>query len=527
MFDWSFPYASRRAPVLARNVVATSQPLAASAGLDMLRQGGNAVDAALATAITLTVVEPCNNGVGSDAFAIISHAGELTGLNASGKSPAAWTVARFAGREAMPVKGWDAVTVPGAVSAWVALSRRFGKLAFGDLFEPAIRYARDGFHVGHKTAAIWAYAGESFKTFPDFQRHFLPSGQAPRPGEVFINPDLATTLREIAATEGESFYRGALAARIEAAAQADGGAMRAADLAAHQADWVTPIQQAYRDVELAEIPPNGQGLAAQIALAILAYLDTPAYAPGSAEWTHLQVEAMKIAIRAAFDHFADPRAMRLPPAALLEPGAIRAAAATIGRQASSLPPVALPGSQDTVYLAAADSQGMMVSMIQSNYMGFGSGVVIPGTGIAMQNRGAGFVLDPGHPNAVGPSKRPYHTIIPGFVSRASEPALSFGVMGGHMQHQGHVQMVTRIFDHGENPQAASDAPRWHVTPNFEVALEPGFSPAVAADLAARGHAAAIVPNEGLFGGAQLIARLPSGGYFAASDHRKEGCAVGY
>ena len=493
----------------------------------MLRRGGNAVDAALATAITLTVVEPCNNGVGSDAFAIISHGGELTALNASGNSPAAWTPARFAGREAMPVKGWDAVTVPGAVSAWVALSRRFGKLAFRDLFESAIRYARDGFHVGHKTAAIWAYAGESFKAFPAFQRHFLPSGRAPQPGEVFINPDLAASLAEIAETEGESFYRGALAARIEAAAQADGGAMRAADLAAHQADWVTPIRQVYRDVELAEIPPNGQGLAAQIALAILAYLDTPAHAPGSAEWTHLQVEAMKIAIRAAFDHFADPRAMRLAPAALLEPGAIRAAAATIGRQASTLPPVALPGSQDTVYLTAADSQGMMVSMIQSNYMGFGSGIVIPGTGIAMQNRGAGFVLDAGHPNAVAPSKRPYHTIIPGFVSRAGEPALSFGVMGGHMQHQGHVQMVTRIFDHGENPQAASDAPRWHVTPNFEVALEPGFSPAVAADLAARGHSAAIVANEGLFGGAQLIARLPSGGYLAASDHRKEGCAVGY
>ena len=527
MFDWSFPYASRRAPVMARNVVATSQPLAASAGLEMLHRGGNAVDAAVATAIALTVVEPCNNGVGSDAFAIVGRDGDLTGLNASGHSPAGWTEARFSGYSDMPTRGWDAVTVPGAVSGWVALSRRFGKLSFGDLFEPAIRYARDGFHVGHKTAAIWLHSGEAFREFAEFQRHFLPSGHAPKPGDVFRNPAIATTLEEIAASDGESFYRGALAVKIDAAARAEGGAMRATDLAAHEADWVTPIRQRYRDVEVAEIPPNGQGLAAQIALSLLTHLDASAHAPGSAEWTHLQVEAMKVAIRAAFDHFADPRAMRRAPEELLDPKSIAAAAATIGRRASPLPPVALPVSRDTVYLTAADSDGTMVSMIQSNYMGFGSGIVVPGTGIAMQNRGAGFVLDPRHPNAVGPNKRPYHTIIPGFVCRSDDPVLSFGVMGGHMQHQGHVQMVTRIFDHGENPQAASDAPRWHVTPTFEVALEPGFAPAVAADLSKRGHNVAIVPNEGLFGGAQLIARLPDGGYVAASDHRKEGCAVGF
>ena len=527
MFDWSFPYASRRAPVLARNVVATSQPLAASAGLEMLRRGGNAVDAALATAISLAVVEPCNNGVGSDAFAIVGRDGELTGLNASGRSPAAWTPDRFAGYANMPTRGWDAVTVPGAVSAWVALSRRFGKLPFGDLFEPAIRYASDGFHVGHKTAAIWAHAGDAFSAFPAFRRHFLPTGRAPGIGEVFRNPDIAATLEEIAGSDGESFYRGALAARIEAAARAEGGAMRASDLATHEPTWVAPIRQAYRGVELAEIPPNGQGLAAQIALAILAHLDAHAYAPGSAAWTHLQVEAMKVAIRAAFDHFADPRAMQTTPGRLLDPDTIRAAAASIGHRASPLPPVALPVSHDTVYLTAADSEGTMVSMIQSNYMGFGSGVVVPGTGIAMQNRGAGFVLEAGHPNAVGPNKRPFHTIIPGFVTRNGEPTMSFGVMGGHMQHQGHVQMVTRIFDHDENPQAASDAPRWHVTPNFEVALEPGFDPKVAADLAARGHTAAIIDSDGLYGGAQLIARLPDGGYVAASDHRKEGCAAGF
>ena len=525
--DWSFPYASRRAPVLARNVVATSQPLAASAGIEALRKGGNAVDAAVATAIALTVVEPCNNGVGSDAFAIVWDGSRLRALNASGRSPAAWTPERFARYDAMPHKGWDSVTVPGAVSAWVALSRRFGALPFAELFDAAIHYARYGFHVGHETAAIWARAGDAFGDFPGFLEHFLPGGRAPVAGEVFVNPDLADTLGSIAETAGESFYRGELAARMDASARDDGGALRRVDLAAHGADWVDPIVQPYRDVALAEIPPNGQGLAAQIALAILAHLDGNRHAPGSAAWTHLQVEAMKVAIRAAFDHFADADAMRLTLRDLLKPRSIAAAAASITERAAPLPPVALPTSLDTVYLTAADASGMMVSLIQSNYMGFGSGVVVPGTGIALQNRGAGFVLDPAHPNAVGPGKRPYHTIIPGFVTRGGSAAMSFGVMGGHMQHQGHVQMVTRIFDHAENPQAASDAPRWHVTPGFSVALEEGYLPDAAEELARRGHAVEVVADHRLFGGAQLIYRLPDGGYCAASDHRKEGGAIGF
>ena len=526
MFDWTFPYRSQRAPVLARNVVATSQPLAANAGLEMLRQGGNAVDAALATAIALTVVEPCSNGVGSDAFAIVWDGAELKGLNASGRAPAAWAPERFAGRDAMPRQGWDSVTVPGAVSAWVALSRRFGRMPFEDLFEPAIRYARRGFHVGHVSAGLWARAADIYAGHADFQIHFLPGGRAPRAGELFVNADLADTLEQIAQSDGEAFYRGALAERIDAAARAQGGALRASDLAAHEAEWTAPISQPYRGVELAEIPPNGQGLAAQIALAILERLDVQRFAAGSGDWTHLQVEAMKIAIRAAFDHFADPRAMRVAPEALLAPGSIERAAASIGSHASALPPTALPVSADTVYLATADEDGAMVSMIQSNYMGFGSGVVVPGTGIAMQNRGAGFSLAPDHPNRVGPGKRPYHTIIPGFVTRRGAPLMAFGVMGGHMQHQGHVQMVTRIFDHGENPQAASDAPRWHVTPDFRVLLETGFDDAAARDLAARGHAVEVVPDN-VFGGAQLVHRLPDGGYCAASDHRKEGAAVGF
>jgi len=527
VLDWSFPHPSRRAPVLAHNVVATSQPLAASAGLEAMRRGGNAVDAALATAIALTVVEPCNNGVGSDAFAIVWDGRQLAGINGSGRSPAGWTPERFAGLAAMPTLGWDSVTVPGAVSVWVALSRRFGKLAFGELFEAGIRYAQNGFHVGHETAAIWERARETYAAFDDFREHFLPGGRSPGPGEIFVNPTLAQTLTVIADSEGEAFYRGSLAARIAQASRHNGGVLTADDLANHRPDWVDPIAQPYRDIELNEMPPNGQGLAAQIALAILEHLDTASLVPGSAEWTHLQVEAMKIAIRAAFDHFADPHAMRLGPEDLLEPGAIRRLAREIGPKAASPPPAVLPAGPDTVYLTAADADGMMVSMIQSNYMGFGSGVVVPGTGIAMQNRGAGFVLDPEHPNAVGPNKRPYHTIIPGFVTRAGGPAMSFGVMGGHMQHQGHVQMVTRIFDHRENPQAASDAPRWHVTPEFEVVLEAGYSPATATELARRGHEVQFAESHRVFGGAQLIYCLPDGGYCAASDHRKEGAAVGF
>ncbi len=491
-----------------------------------MRRGGNAVDAAIATAITLTVVEPNNNGVGSDAFAIVGNDAGLWGLNASGRSPSGWKPERFAGRANMPGMGWDSVTVPGAVSAWVALSERFGRLPFPQLFEAAIGYARDGFHVGPKTAYYWNLAAPHFKTFPDFVAHFLPHGRAPRAGELFRRPELVGTLEQIAQSRGESFYRGELAHRIVAASRDASGAMNQDDLAQHRADWVTPISQAYRDVALHEIPPNGQGLAAQIALAILNHFDLGASPADDERNIHLQIEAMKIAIRAAFEHFADEAAMRVTPSELLGAAALSQLAATIGERAGRLPPVALPVGRDTVYLTTADADGMMVSMIQSNFRGFGSGIVIPGTGISMQNRGSGFVLDPSHPNCVGPRKRPYHTIIPGFVTQNGRPRMSFGVMGGHMQHQGHVQMVNRIFDHRQNPQAASDAPRWHVFPDFSVGVETGFPTAVASALEARGHLVRRDQHEATFGGAQLIYKLEDG-YCAASDHRKEGLAVGF
>ena len=512
---------SVRSPVCAANLVATSQPLAVQAGLDALRRGGNAVDAALAAAITLTVVEPTNNGVGGDAFAIVWDGARLAGLNASGRAPAGWALSRFSSRKSMPLTGWDAVTVPGAVSAWVALSDRFGRLPFAGLFDAAIGYAEEGFQVGPKTAWYWRQAAKSLGKFPGFADHFLP---APGAGERFRRPELAASLRDIADTHGASFYQGALAERIDATAAAAGGALRKADLENHQADWVEPVGQDYRQVRLHELPPNGQGLAAQIALGLLAHRDS---APlDSAEETHLGIEAMKIAIRAAFDHFADPEAMRIGVSELLDEESLARAAAGITDRACALPPAALPASQDTVYLTAADAAGMMVSFIQSNYYGFGSGIVIPGTGIAMQNRGAGFVLDPSHPNCVAAGKRPYHTIIPGFVTGAGEPLASFGVMGGHMQHQGHLQMVRRLFDHGQNPQAASDAPRWHVYPDFSVGLETGFDPRVAEELSARGHKVRFEPREFIFGGAQLIVKTADG-YVGGSDHRKEGLAGGF
>ena len=521
MVSFEQPYPSARSPVCAANLVATSQPLAVQAGLNALRDGGNAVDAALAAAITLTVVEPNNNGVGSDAFALLWDGAQLVGLNASGRSPAAWTPERFAGRKAMPLTGWDSVTVPGAVSAWVALSERFGRLPFPRLFEAAIDYADNGFQVGPKTARYWKLAEQHYGEFPDFGAHFLP---APNPGERFQRPELAKTLSEIAATKGESFYRGALANKIAAAAAMAGGALRQTDLESHKAEWVAPLGQDYRQVTLHELPPNGQGLAALIALGILQHREV---APqDSAAAAHLEIEAMKIATRVAFDHIADPTAMHRTAAELLDEQSLARAAGGIRDRAAPLPPTALPTSRDTVYLTAADATGMMVSMIQSNYFGFGSGIVIPGTGIALQNRGAGFVLEPEHPNQVGPGKRPFHTIIPGFVTSAGAPTLSFGVMGGHMQHQGHVQMVRRIFDHGQNPQAASDAPRWHVYPDFSIGLEKGFSPKVAKDLAARGHQVRFDDREHVFGGAQLILKTKDG-YIGGSDHRKEGLVAGF
>ena len=515
------PYPAARSPVCAANMVSTSQPLATQAGIEVLRKGGNAIDAAVAAAITLTVVEPCMNGVGSDAFAILWDGEAMHGLNASGRSPAGWTPERFQHYDRMPQLGWDTVTVPGAVSAWAELSARFGQLPFEQLFDQAVAYAEGGFHVGPVSARVWQQTADTYAPFPDFVAHFHPP---PAPGQLFKRVELANTLRDIAQTRGESFYRGALASKIARASLAAGGALNEADLANHSAMWVTPLAQSYADANLHEIPPNGQGLAAQIALGILNHLEV--HPVDSADAFHVQIEAMKIAIRAAFDHFADSEHMRTPISALLDPDSLQRAAARITNQATPLPPQALPAANDTVYLCAADQDGRMVSLIQSNYMAFGSGIVVPGTGIALQNRGSGFTLEEGHPNQIGPNKRPFHTIIPGFVTVAEQADMAFGVMGGHMQAQGHVQMMTRIYNYQQNPQAASDAPRWIVHPDFSVGLESTIPPSIADDLAARGHQVAYNRDTNTFGGAQLIKRF-EGGYIAGSDHRKEGMAAGF
>lgn len=526
-FDYTFPYPSQRMPVLARNIVATSEPLAAQAGLRMLLKGGNAVDAAIATAITLTVVEPTSNGIGSDAFAIVwdPTSKRLYGLNASGRSPAALSPERFAGKDEINPRGWDAVTVPGAVSAWAALSEKFGSLPFEDLFEPAIEYAGMGFILAPITAQLWAGVKEVFGGFPSWVDTFLRNGQTPKAGERVVLPDHAKTLCRIAATKGEAFYRGDIAEKIAAYAKSTGGLMTVEDLESHHPDWVEPLSMDYHGVTLHEIPPNGQGIEALIVLGMLGNKDIRNYPVDSADSLHLQIEAMKIAFADGYRYIADPASMDISPKSLLDPGYLAERARLIDMKKAQDPVYGMPPRGGTIYLTAADAQGMMVSYIQSNFHGFGSGIVIPGTGIAMQNRGYGFTLEKGHPNQVGGRKRPYHTIIPGFVTSNGKPLMSFGVMGGPMQPQGHAQMMVRIFDYGQNPQAASDAPRWRVIGGLKVALERGFDSAVIKELLARGHDINIEGNSS-FGGAQLIYRLEDG-YCAGSDHRKDGQAVGY
>ncbi len=527
MFSWDFPYTSQRMPVLAKNVVATSQPLAAQAGLAMLAKGGNAVDAGLAAAITLTVVEPTSNGIGSDVYAILWDGQRLVGLNGAGRSPASWTPERFKGKKEVPQRGWDAATVPGAPAAWIALSKRYGKLPFEELFEFGIRYARESYMVSPITAISWARQAPNYKAFSEFCWTFLPKDRAPYPGERFYCPQQAETLEDIASTKGESFYRGPIAERIALASRSDEGAMTMEDLAAHRADWTDPIAVEYRGYHLHEMPPNGQGIAALIALGILRHHDLASLPPDSADSLHLQIEAVKLALSDTWAHVSVSAALRITPAQMLEDAYLAARAKKIDMKRAQVPPTGFQKGGGTVYLTAADEKGMMLSFIQSNYQGFGSGIVVPGTGISLNNRAHGFSLESGHANEVGPSKRPFNTIIPGFLTRNGEPVMSFGVMGGNMQAQGHVQMVTRLVDYGQNPQACSDAPRWIVNTDYSVSFEDRFSAAVLEELTRRGHriVGADVPMFG-FGGAQLIHKLDDG-YCAASDHRKDGCALGF
>ncbi len=526
-FDWALPYPSRRQPILARNVVATSQPLATQAGIAMLQRGGNAVDAALATAIALTVVEPCSNGIGSDLFAIVWDGRALAGLNASGRAPAAADRSRYPGARAMPQRGWEPVTIPGAVSGWAALSQRYGALPFADLFVPALRYARDGYAVSPVVAEKWALATTVLPKDLGFAEHFMPRGRAPMPGETFSCPAMAATLEKIAATHGNAFYRGELAEAMVADAARHGAAHTLADFAAHAVDWVTPLALDYGGATVHEIPPNGQGIAAQMALGMLRSFDLAAMPVDSVAVQHLEIEAMKLAFADAHRYVADPASMEVAPAALLDPGYLAARARLIDpKRAQDFGP-GDPPKGGTIYLAAADASGMMVSLIQSNYMGFGSGVVVPGTGISLQNRGAGFSLEPGHPNELAGGKRPFHTIIPGFLTRDGAPLAAFGVMGGPIQPPGHVQTMVRVLAYGMNPQAALDAPRWKVNGGMSVDLEGAAAPELRAGLAALGHELKSVADTYMdFGAGQIVARFGDG-YVAASDPRRDGQAAGF
>ena len=527
-----FPYASRRNVVYARRgMVATSQPLAAQAGLQVLQAGGNAIDAAIATAAALTVLEPSANGIGGDAFALVWHGGKLHGLNASG--PAAASATRESmlalGHSEMPKYGPLPVTVPGTPAAWAALATRFGRLPLTTSMAAAIGYARDGFPVSPSVAYAWQQAVKLFRTnltaphFASWFATFAPQ-RAPEAGEMWRSHDHADTLESIAQDNAAGFYRGALGERIAAFVQSAGGHLSAADLAAYAVDWVDPISANYRGYDVWEIPPNGHGLVALIALNILKGFD---FTERDTVLTyHRQIEAIKLAFADGLAHIAEPGHMRVEVADLLSAGYADERRRLIGDNAS-LPLPGTPARGGTVYLSTADGEGNMVSLIQSNDMGFGSGMVVPGTGIALHNRGNNFSLEMNHPNCLAPGKRPYHTIIPGFLTKDGLPVGPFGVMGGFMQPQGHVQMMMNTLDFGLNPQASLDAPRWEWESGNLVNLERSTAEHVFRGLAARGHDVNWQNNRLAFGRGQIIWRDPAGVLCGGTEPRTDGAVVGW
>lgn len=525
------PHPSYRAPVYARQgMVATSQPLAAQAGLDILKQGGNAIDAAIATAAALTVLEPTSNGIGSDAFALVWHQGELHGLNGSGPAPAALSIDALAerGLTEIPKFGTVPVTVPGTPGAWAELSQRFGKLPLADTLQPAIRYAEEGYPLTPYLAHFWQRAFTAYSAqlegeeFREWFRVFAPEGRAPRAGEMWRSPDHARTLRLIGESGAESFYRGELADRIAAFMKEHNGYLSRADLEAYRPLWVKPIKAEYRGYEVWEIPPNGQGLVALLALNLLKGFDFPDQP--SADSFHKQIEAMKLAFADGEAFIAQAEHMSVSADALLGEAYAETRRARITEEAA-WPKAGDPKAGGTVYLAAADAEGNMVSFIQSNYMGFGSGLVVPGTGIALQNRGHNFSMNPAHPNALAPGKRSYHTIIPGFLTKGGAPVGPFGVMGGFMQPQGHVQVVMNTIDYGLHPQAALDAPRWQWTKGKTVLVEPGFPNAIAQALARKGHHIQQALDTGSFGRGQIIWRDPDTGVLCGGTESRTDGAI--
>lgn len=529
---------SERSCVLARGgMVCTSVPAATAAGVEILRRGGNAVDAAIAAAAVLAVVEPMSTGLGGDAFALLWPARErrLVGLNGSGRAPSAATAEAYRSRglDAVPGVGILAATVPGAVDAWETLHRRYGRLPFGDLLQPAVHRACDGFPVTELVAHFWSalHRAEVFQN--DAARaSWAPGNRTPDAGSWFRVPALARTLERIAAEGAAGFYRGEIADAIVRTSEELGGFFRHSDLESHTSTWVAPIETTYRGVGVAELPPNGQGLAALVALNVLECFDPEQAPPGTAlEW-HRRIEATKLAFADRDAYVADPEHAEVPTAALLDRGYARRRAGLIGEAALDGPPPGLSG--DTVYLCAADGEGNLVSFIQSLFTGFGSGVGCGDTGILLQSRGSGFRLEDGHPNVLAPGKRPFHTIIPGMLVRGGEPWMAFGVMGGHIQPQGHLAFVSNVVDHGLNPQEALDRPRFRYDGGRRVSVEAPELPVeeggnLGEALAARGHEVRgpDLTTLDVFGGGQAIERLPDGVWAGASDRRKDGCALGF
>jgi len=534
-FDFSNPYTSTRLPVFARNVVSTSHPLGAQAGLRMLQKGGNAVDAAIAAAAAMTILEPVSNGLGSDAFCILWDGKELHGLNASGRAPQSWTPAYFrrkygADAQTPPKRGIDSVTVPGAVSSWVALSERFGKLPFADLMEPAIDIAERGYLLPPVVQQKWAAATDELRSMPGFEQAFLPWGRAPRVGELFHFKAAARALRAIAESKGAAYYGGEIAQAIEKFSSANGGSLTAKDFENHKVEWVAPVAKNYRGYTLHEIPPNGQGIAALIALGILDKFDLAALPVDGVDSQHLQIEAMKLAFADVYKYVGEPSSMAVTSEQMLDDAYLSSRAKLIDMKKAQDFGAGNPVKGGTIYLTAADENGMMVSFIQSNYMGFGSGCVEPEFGISLQNRGHGFSLNEG-PNLVTPGKRPFHTIIPAFLTKDGQPAMSFGVMGGNMQPQAHMQTLVRMLDYHQSPQTACCAPRWRFNAGLEINVESSMDAATVQGLQSRGHQVEVINDSYQdFGAGQFIWRAgdpKTDGYVAASDSRRDGQAVGF
>lgn len=538
-FNWNNPYPTIRIPVFARNVVSTSHPLAAQAGLRMLLKGGSAVDAVIAAAATIALVEPVSCGLGGDAFSIVWDGKTLQGLNASGYAPEAWSVDYFKNKYGVganglaqaPKRGVDAITVPGVVAGWAALHERYGKLPFADLMVPAIEIAERGYAVPPVVAQKWAAAVPELKDQPGFAHTFMPNGRAPNVGERFVFKDVAETLRRIGATKGRDLYEGDTAEKLVAFIRANGGAHTLEDFRNYRPDWVTPISKNYRGYTLHEIPPNGQGISALMALGILEHFDLSSLKVDSVESQHIQIEAMKLAMADLYRYVADPRTMEVTPEQMLDDAYLASRAKLIDPTRATLFAPGNPSSGGTIYLTAADENGMMVSFIQSNYMGFGSGVVVPGTGVSFQNRGVGFSMDPKSANVVAGHKRPFHTIIPGFLTKGGEPVMSFGVMGGDIQPQGHVQTVVRMLDYDQQPQAACCAPRWKLNRDFTLDVESSMRAQTIEGLKGLGHTLKAIDDPYMdFGSGQFIWRLSSDledGYVVASDSRRDGQAVGF